>query len=86
MPRLAVFTTTTNIGYGVNATHLQPCRNGAAKTRSDTDIKTAVAVENGGGTAVEYGALRVRNDHGYAGAVLGCIEHLLCLIVVAVKG
>ena len=86
MPRFAVFTTTTNIGHGVNAAHLKPRRNGTAEARSDTDIKAAVTIENGRGTAVEFGALCVRNDHGYARTVLGCVEHLLCLIVVAVKG
>ena len=86
VPRFAVFTATTNIGYGVNATHLKPRRNCTAEARSDTDIKAAVTVKNGRGTAVEHGALGVRNDHGYTRTVLGCVKNLLCLIVVAVKG
>ena len=86
VPRFTVFTAATNIGHGINAAHLKPRCNGATETRSDTDIKAAVTVKNGRGTAVEYGVLGVRNDHGYAGTVLGCVEHLLGLIVVAVKG
>src|SRR5690348_14706575 len=81
MPVFAVFAAAAEIGHSVNAAHFHPNKIGDTETGGKADVKTAVAVKQGGIVAVELQPAFVSDEHRDARAVLAIVEDLLGFIV-----
>ena len=80
VPILAEFTTTAQVGHGINAALLEQDNVGRGEARGQRDVESAVGIKHGGAVAVEFQARLVDDEHGHHCAVLGGVEDLLALV------
>src|SRR5215470_15070551 len=84
VPILAELGASAKVCDGKNAAMLQPQIAITHKTRSQADVKTAIAGQECRICSVEFQALLVKDEHRHASAILGVKPELLDFILVGI--